>query len=191
VLSWNIQSITRVEEHPAPNRRSTLVAKQAKNLEDLFTGSLKDIYFAEKKILAALPRMAKAAQNEDLAAAFEKHQAETEEHVTRLEQVFELMEEPAKGKTCPAILGILEEGQEMMKEFKGSSALDAALVAAAQSVEHYEISKYGSLRTWAKELGQTEAVGLLDETLEEEKATDEALTELAEAVVNTEAESPA
>ena len=163
------------------------MAKQAKNLEDLFTGSLKDIYFAEKKILAALPRMAKAAQNEDLAAAFEKHQAETEEHVTRLEQVFELMEEPAKGKTCPAILGILEEGQEMMKEFKGSSALDAALVAAAQSVEHYEISKYGSLRTWAEELGQTEAVGLLDETLEEEKATDEALTDLAEAVVNAEA----
>ena len=159
-----------------------------KNLKELFHDTLKDIYFAEKKILSALPKMAKAAQSGELRAAFEKHERETEEHVTRLEQVFEDLDETPRGKTCDAILGIIAEGQEVMKEFKGMPALDAGLLAAAQAVEHYEISRYGTLRTWAEELGLDEAVTLLQETLDEEEATDEALTEIAKSVVNQEAE---
>jgi ferritin-like metal-binding protein YciE len=164
------------------------MAKQ-KTLQDLFHDTLKDIYFAEKKILAALPKMAKAAQSSDLRAAFEKHEAETEEQVERLEQVFELLEEQPRGKTCPAIVGIIEEGQEIMKDYKGTAALDAGLLSAAQSVEHYEIARYGTLKTWAGELGLARAVELLDETLSEEKATDAALTELAETAVNQQAEA--
>src|SRR5690349_22733025 len=160
-----------------------------KNLRELFHDTLKDIYFAEKKILTALPKMAKAAQSEDLKAAFEKHESETEEQVNRLEQVFEEIDAKPQGKTCDAIMGIIEEGQEIMKEYKGQAALDAGLIAAAQAVEHYEISRYGTLKTWAQELGLDDAVGLLDETLEEEKATDAALTELAESEVNQHAEA--
>ena len=124
-----------------------------KNLKELFHDTLKDIYFAEKKILSALPKMAKAAQSSELRAAFEKHERETEEHVTRLEQVFADLDETPRGKTCDAILGIIAEGQEVMKEFKGMPALDAGLLAAAQAVEHYEIARYGTLKTWAAELG--------------------------------------
>jgi ferritin-like metal-binding protein YciE len=164
------------------------MAKQ-KTLQDLFHDTLKDIYFAEKKILAALPKMAKAAQSPDLRAAFEKHEGETEEQVERLEQIFELLDEEPRGKTCPAIMGIIEEGQEIIKEYRGTPALDAGLLSAAQSVEHYEISRYGTLRTWAGELGLDKAVRLLDETLGEEKATDEALSELAETAVNQRAEA--
>jgi ferritin-like metal-binding protein YciE len=160
-----------------------------KTLRDLFHDTLKDIYFAEKKILTALPKMAKAAQSEDLKAAFEKHEGETEEQVNRLEQVFEEIDAKPQGKTCDAIMGIIEEGQEIMKEYKGQPALDAGLLAAAQAVEHYEISRYGTLKTWAQELGLEQAVKLLDETLEEEKATDAALTELAESEVNQHAEA--
>ena len=160
-----------------------------KTLRDLFHDTLKDIYFAEKKILGALPKMAKAAQSADLKAAFEKHEGETEEHVNRLEQVFEEIDAKPQGKTCDAILGIIEEGQEVMKEYKGQAALDAGLLAAAQAVEHYEISRYGTLKTWAQELGLDDAVKLLDETLAEEKATDAALTELAESEVNQHAEA--
>jgi ferritin-like metal-binding protein YciE len=160
-----------------------------KTLQDLFHDTLKDIYFAEKKILSALPKMAKAAQSDDLRAAFEKHERETEKQVERLEQVFDLLGESARGKNCPAIMGIIEEGQEIMKEYKGAPALDAGLLSAAQSVEHYEISRYGTLKTWAGELGLDQAVRLLDATLAEEKATDEALTELAETAVNQRAEA--
>ncbi len=160
-----------------------------KTLRDLFHDTLKDIYFAEKKILGALPKMAKAAQAEELKAAFEKHEGETEQHVDRLEQVFEAIDAKPQGKTCDAILGIIEEGQEVMKEYKGRAALDAGLIAAAQAVEHYEISRYGTLKTWAQELGLDDAVSLLDATLEEEKKTDEALTELAESEVNQHAQA--
>jgi ferritin-like metal-binding protein YciE len=165
------------------------MAKQPKHLPELFHETLKDIYYAEKKILGALPKMAKAAQNKDLKAAFQKHAAETEEQVSRLEQVFELIEKKPQGKNCPAIVGIIEEGQEIMKEYKNSPALDAGLLSAAQAVEHYEISRYGTLRTWARELGINEAVNLLEETLQEEKNTDATLTELAEVCVNQEAEA--
>ena len=164
------------------------MAKAPKTLKDLFEETLKDVYFAEKKILAALPKMAKAAQNPDLKAAFEKHRGETQEHVARLDQVFELIDKKPQGKNCPAILGILEEGTEIMEEFKGSPAADAGILGSAQAVEHYEITRYGSLKAWAEELGMDEAVELLQATLEEEEATDEALTELAESVINAEAE---
>jgi ferritin-like metal-binding protein YciE len=160
-----------------------------KDLRELFHETLKDIYFAEKKILSTLPKMAKAAQSEDLKAAFQKHEAETEEHVVRLERVFEEIDEKPRGKTCDAIMGIIEEGQEIIKEFKGAPALDAGLLAAAQAVEHYEIARYGTLKTWAAELGLNQAVKLLEKTLSEEKKTDEALTQLAESEVNQHAQA--
>jgi ferritin-like metal-binding protein YciE len=165
--------------------------KAEKTLNDLFEDALKDVYFAEKKILAALPKMAKAAQSGELTTAFEKHRRETEGHVERLEQVFELLDQKPKGKKCPAILGIIEEGAEIMKEYKGTAALDAGLVGAAQAVEHYEICRYGTLRAWAQQLGMPKAVALIQKTLEEEEKTDAALTTLAEAGVNQHAERQA
>jgi ferritin-like metal-binding protein YciE len=159
----------------------------AKGLDQLFLDGLKDMYYAEKKILRTLPKMAKAAESEEVAAAFEKHRAETESQVERLEQVFDLLDKPARGKTCPAIDGILEEGSEILDEYKGAPALDAGLVAAAQAVEHYEIARYGTLIAWAEELGMGEAVGVLKTTLAEEEATDEALSALGEGGVNTRA----
>ena len=165
-----------------------MAKKEAKKLDDLFHDTLKDIYYAEKKILAALPKMAKAAQSNELRAAFEKHRDETEEQVSRLEQVFEAIDEKPQGKKCPAIDGIVEEGQEIIKEYKGSPALDAGLLAAAQAVEHYEISRYGTLRAWAEEMGLDGAAKLLGETLEEEEDTDKTLTEIAESAVNIAAE---
>jgi ferritin-like metal-binding protein YciE len=160
------------------------MAKEPKQLDELFHDTLKDIYYAEKKILSALPKMAKAAQNEELTAAFEKHQAETEGQIARLEQVFELIEQKPQGKKCAAIEGILEEGQEIIKEYKGSPALDAGLVSSAQAVEHYEIARYGALRSWAELAALDEAEELLEQTLDEEKATDALLTEIAEGMVN-------
>ena len=150
-----------------------------KKLEDLFHDTLKDVYFAEKKILASLPKMAKAAQHSGLKAAFEKHLGETEGQIDRLEQVFAEIDKKPTGKTCDAIVGITKEGQEIMDEYKGMPALDAGLLAAAQAVEHYEISRYGALKAWATELGLTEVAGLLGETLGEEEATDELLTGLS------------
>jgi len=161
----------------------------AKTLNDLFEETLKDIFYAENKILKALPKMAKAAQSDELKAAFEKHMTETEGQVSRLEKVFEMIEVAPRGKRCEAIEGMIEEGSEIMKEFKGAPSLDAGLLAAAQSVEHYEIARYGTLKRWAKRLGLDEAVGLLEETLEEEKNTDQSLTELAEATINEQAEA--
>ena len=167
------------------------MAQRQKHLDDLFHETLKDIYYAEKKILTALPKMAKAARSEDLRAAFEKHEGETKDQVERLEQVFEIIKQPARGKTCDAINGIIDESKEVMKEFKGSAALDAGLLASTQAVEHYEISRYGTLKAWAEKLDLQEAVSLLDETLEEEKKTDDALTELAKAAANQEARQAA
>jgi len=167
------------------------MAKVTKTLETLFYDTLKDIYFAEKKILTTLPKMAKAAQSEELKAAFEKHRTETEGQIERLEQVFAAIDKKPQGKTCAAIIGITEEGAEIMEDYKGSPALDAGLLAGAQAVEHYEISRYGTLIAWAEQLGLDEVAGLLQETLDEEKATDEALTELAEEAVNTAAEGVA
>jgi ferritin-like metal-binding protein YciE len=166
-----------------------MMAKEPKTLEDLFYDTLKDIYFAEKKILSTLPKMAKAAQNEELRAAFEKHRGETEGQVERLEQVFAIIEKKPQGKTCAAIVGITDEGAEIMEEYNGSPALDAGLLAAAQAVEHYEISRYGTLKAWAEQLGLDDAVELLEETLDEEEATDEALTEIAKSTINQQAQA--
>ena len=165
------------------------MAKEAKQLDELFHDTLKDIYFAEKKIFATLPKMEKAAQTDELKKAFAKHRTETEGHVARLEKVFAIIDKKPQAKTCDAIVGITDEGAEIMKEYKGSPALDAGLLAAAQAVEHYEISRYGTMKTWAQELGLHDAVRLLDQTLLEEKKTHEALTEIAKTAVNQRAEA--
>ena len=159
----------------------------AKTLNDLFHDQLKDAYSAETQLTKALPKMAKAAKSDELRAGFEQHLAETEVQVERLQQVFEILGKPARGKTCDAILGILEEGKEIMDEYKGTQALDAGLVSAAQAVEHYEIARYGTLATWAKQLGHKEVLNLLLETLKEEEATDQKLTSLAKTAVNLKA----
>jgi ferritin-like metal-binding protein YciE len=164
------------------------MAKTPKFLEDLFHDTLKDIYYAENKILKTLPKMAKAAQSKELKAAFTKHERETRGQIKRLDSVFKIIGKPARGKTCAAINGITEEGAEIMKEYRGMPALDAGLLAAAQAVEHYEISRYGTLRTWAEELGLRDAARLLKETLKEEETTDKVLTVLAKEAVNLEAE---
>ena len=158
-----------------------------KDLSDLFVDTLKDIYFAEKQIYKALPKMAKAAASDELRAAFEKHHGETEGQIERLEQIFEMIGKPARGKKCDAIEGIIDEGKEIMEEYADTPALDAGLLAAAQAVEHYEISRYGTLKTWANQLGHKNAVKLIDQTLAEEKKTDEALSKLAVSAVNAEA----
>lgn len=162
-----------------------------KTMEDLFVDGLKDIYYAERKIIAALKKMIRGAQAQELKAAFDKHLQETEGQIERLVQVFELLGKPARGKTCPAIDGIIEEGQEILEEFKDSPALDAGLLAAAQAVEHYEIARYGTLKSWAMQLGKNDISKLLDQTLAEETKTDQALSQLAEAKVNREGKSRA
>ena len=149
-----------------------------KPLDELFHDMLKDVYYAEKQILKALPKMAKAATSPELKKAFETHKAETEGQVERLGEVFELIGKAPRGKTCDAILGILDEGKAVMEDYADSPALDAGLVASAQAVEHYEIARYGTLKAWAAQLGHADAVKLLDETLAEETKTDKALTQL-------------
>jgi len=158
-----------------------------KTLNDLFLDTLKDIFYAEKQILKALPKMARGADSPELAAAFKKHRDETEVHVERLQQIFEILDKPARGKTCDAILGIIEEGKEILEEYDGTVALDAGLTAAAQAVEHYEIARYGTLKSWATTLGMTDVAELLDQTLQEEINTDKILTEIGEASANAQA----
>jgi ferritin-like metal-binding protein YciE len=165
------------------------MATKQKTLEDLFHETLKDIYFAEKAIVKALPKMAKAAQSDELREAFEHHLEETEGHVERIEEIFELIDKPARAKTCEAIKGLAEEAQEVMKEFKNSPAHDAGLLSAAQAVEHYEMSRYGTLKTWAELMGLDKVVELLDATLAEEKNADATLTRIAETSANWRAEA--
>jgi len=157
------------------------------SLEDLFLEELKDIYNAEAQILKALPRMAKKASAPELRRAFEQHMKQTETQVKRLEKVFQTLGEKPKGKSCKGMQGVIEEGKEMMSEDISDDALDAALIGAAQKVEHYEIATYGTLRAWAEMLGNDTAAKLLQATLDEEGATDKKLTELAERLVNVEA----
>lgn len=158
-----------------------------KTLDDLFHDTLKDIYYAERKILKALPKMMRAAQSTELKAAFEKHQQETEGQIERLQQVFEILGKRPQGKTCDAIEGIISEGEEIMDEFKDTAALDAGLISSAQAVEHYEITRYGTLKRWATELGMTDAAKLLDANLQEESKTDSDLTKLADMSANDKA----
>jgi ferritin-like metal-binding protein YciE len=161
-------------------------AKQ-KTLNDLFLETMKDMYHAEKQLLRALPKMAKGAESDELRQAFETHRDETEGQIGRLEQVFEMIGKPARGKPCAAMQGIIEESKEVMEDFGDSEALDAGLLAAAQAVEHYEISRYGTLKTWATQLGLKDAAKLLDQTLAEEKKTDALLTRIAETAANRKA----
>src|SRR5262245_38233606 len=160
-----------------------------KSLEDLFINLLKDMYYAEKQILKALPMMAKHADSSELRRAFENHLKETEGHVERLEQVFVLCDTKAAGKTCPAIKGVLEEGAEGMKEAADADVLDAGMIADAQAVEHYEIARYGTMIAWAKQLGMNDAAALLEETLEQEYNADRTLTGIAEGSLHREAAS--
>ena len=158
-----------------------------KTLNDLFLDTLKDIYFAEKQIVKALPKMARAAHSEQGKAGFLQHRDETEGQIERLEQVFELIGKSARGKTCEAIQGLIAEGEEIMEEYKGTAALDAGLISSAQAVEHYEIARYGALKSWAAQLGLDAAVPLLDANLQEEIATDQKLTALGEVAANPKA----
>jgi ferritin-like metal-binding protein YciE len=158
-----------------------------KKLNDLFYDTLKDVYFAERQILKSLPKMAKATKTEALKQAFLTHRDETETHVERLQQAFELIGKRAQGKTCEAIKGILEEGEEIMEEYAESEALDAGLIAAGQAVEHYEMSRYGTLKSWATQLGLKDVAALLEQTLQEEKKTDALLSKLAQSRINLKA----
>jgi len=158
-----------------------------KSLDDLFLHLVKDIYYAEKQIVKALPKMAKSTEDETLRAAFEKHEGETEGQIERLEKIFEMLGKAPRGEKCPAILGLIEEGKEVMEEGEDPNVIDAGLLAGAQAVEHYEIARYGTLIAWAKQLGHDKAVPLLEATLKEEKATDAALSEVALGGINREA----
>ena len=159
--------------------------------EQLFEETLRDIYYAEKTILKALPKMAKKASSKDLSAAFSEHLKQTEGHVSRLEQIFKMIGKSARGKKCEAIEGLTAEADEIIKEAKSDTIRDAGMLAAAQAVEHYEISRYGTMKAWAEKLGMTEAAELLDQTLQEEKETDAKLTELADSEINVEADEAA
>jgi ferritin-like metal-binding protein YciE len=181
-------------EHPMPTEPKTLEPKtpepktpEPKTLEDMFHDMLKDVYYAEKQIVKALPKMAKAANSAELKAAFTAHKTETEGQIERLSEVFELAGKPPRGKTCDAILGILEEGKSVMEDYADSPALDAGLVASAQAIEHYEMARYGTLRAWAVQLGMKEAAALLGATLAEETKADQTLSGLAAGSVNQKA----
>lgn len=169
----------------ATKRRSSSVEK---NLDDLFEHALKDIYYAEKKILKSLPKMIKAAHDTDLKEGLESHRQETEGHVSKLEQVFSILGKAPKAVKCEAIDGILSEADEVLKDFGRSKACDAAIIFSGQAVEHYEITRYGSMHAWASSLGMDDAAEILESILEEEKAADHKLTDLAEGRINFAAE---
>lgn len=160
-----------------------------KTMDDLFYDLLQDVYYAEKQLLKALPKMAKKSGNEKLQKAFSDHQKQTEGHVERLEKAFEMIDRKAKGKKCPAILGIVEEGAEVMKDAQDEDVCDAGLIGAGQAAEHYEIARYGTLCAWAKQMGRTQVARLLNQTLEEEKEADALLSKIAESNVNRQAMS--
>lgn len=155
-----------------------------KSLDDLFVETLKDIYYAEKKLVKTLPTMAKKAMSDDLKKAIEDHCDETENHVARLEQVFEIFEVKPQAKKCEALEGLLDEATEVLSSIKDEKSMDAAIIASAQTVEHYEIARYGSMVSWARELGRSDAADILQETLDEEHAADQTLTDCAETAAN-------
>ena len=165
------------------------MASKMNTLEDLFMDLLKDLYSAEKQLVKALPKMAKAAQASDLHKAFQDHLAQTEHQVERLDQIFTDLEGSPRGKKCVGMEGRIEEGSEIMQANADPDVMDAGLIAAAQKVEHYEIASYGTARAWAQQLGNDRAARLLQETLEEEKKTDTTLTELAVSSININADN--
>jgi ferritin-like metal-binding protein YciE len=163
-------------------------SEMSNDLHELFLDELADIYNAEQQLTKALPKLAKTAKNDELREAFERHLEETENHISRLDQVFESLGESMKRKKCKGMEGLIEEGEEVISDQKNSDALDAGLIISAQKVEHYEIAAYGSLCSWAEQMGHNDALQLLQQTLEEEKAADQKLTEVAESVANAQAE---
>ena len=169
-------------------RRTTQPGKESdmtvNTLNDLFIETLKDLYYVEKKLVKTLPTMAQKASSEELKQAIQSHLSETETHVQRLEQVFALLDKKASGKTCEAIEGLIREAEEVMGEIADEQTLDAAIISSAQTVEHYEIARYGTLACWAAEIGNTDIAELLEQTLEEEKAADEKLSVIAEDQIN-------
>jgi len=166
-----------------------LFSREIKTLNDLFVHTLRDVYYAEKQIVKSLPDMIQKATDPQLKRGFKTHLGETENHVARLEEVFRMHGVEIRGVDCPAIDGILEEAKDVAGEVDDKGVLDAALIAAAQAVEHYEITRYGSLVAWAKQLGRPDCAGVLQRTLDEEKATDKKLTDMAETAVNLRAAS--
>jgi ferritin-like metal-binding protein YciE len=184
-----IKPASKQNKRMGSNRNKERDSNMDTDLHRLFLEELADIYNAEQQLTKALPKMAKTAECEELREAFEQHLDETEEHVSRLEQVTRQLGESLKRKTCQAMKGLIEESEELIKEEKDSSALDAALIAAAQKVEHYEIASYGTLVAWAEQMGHDEAVDLLEETLDEEKSADEKLTSVAESIANQKAQA--
>jgi ferritin-like metal-binding protein YciE len=177
---------TSKDQQQAKVRRDRMgfFSKDIKTMDDLFVHALRDIYYAEKQIVQSLPEMIEKASDPQLKQGFQSHLGETKNHVTRLEQVFRLLRQEPRGVDCPAIDGIIDEAEEIAGEVEDKSVLDAALIAAAQAVEHYEITRYGTLIAWAKELGRNEVATLLQQNLEEEKAADKKLTAMAESKVN-------
>jgi ferritin-like metal-binding protein YciE len=183
-----------VQVHRAHNNRTKTRKEREKRgimnldtLKELYVNELRDLYNAEGQLVKALPKMAKAASSDELKEAFEKHLEQTKGHIERLEEVFEEIGEKTKGKTCQAMKGLIEEGSEVLKADGENSVLDAAIIVAAQKVEHYEIAGYGSVRTFAQLLGQDKSAELLQQTLDEESETNELLNKLAEDIVNPEA----
>ena len=162
-------------------------SKDIQTLDDLFVHTLRDIYYAEKQIVEALPKMIEKAQSSDLSEALSSHLEETHQHVTRLQEIFRMLDKKAEEVDCPAIDGILKEADEVSGEIADAAVLDAAIIAAAQAVEHYEISRYGTLIAWSRQLGRDDCATILEETLEEEKGADSKLTDIAEATVNEDA----
>jgi ferritin-like metal-binding protein YciE len=174
-----------------PKKKSSfwrIIMATEKNLSDAFYETLKDVYFAEKQSVKACKKSAKSAQSPELRKAFTDHAEESEGHVERLVQVFEILGKPARGKTCDAMVGITSEMEEDLEDFGGTAAADAVLIGCGQAIEHYEIARYGMLKTWATQLGMKDAAKLLDQTLQEEHKADALLTQIAEAGVNAGAE---
>jgi len=161
-----------------------IFTRDIKKMDDLFVHMLRDIYYAEKQIIQALPKMIEQSHDAQLKQGFQSHLRETENHVTRLEQVFRLHGQEPKGIDCPVIDGIIEEAEDIVGEVDNKAVMDAALIAAAQAVEHYEITRYGSLIAWAKQLGRNDCAALLQQNLDEEKGADKKLTAIAESKVN-------
>ncbi len=181
--SWRMQR-NAVRPGAAPEHTGKEAEMSVKNLNDLFFETLKDLYYVEKKLVKTLPKMAEKASSGELKQAIEDHLAETRTHVQRLEQVFELLDKRAEAKTCEALEGLIREADETTGEIEDQQTLDAAIISSAQTVEHYEIARYGTLACWAAEIGNTEIAELLEQTLEEEKAADEKLSVIAEDQIN-------
>jgi ferritin-like metal-binding protein YciE len=184
LVDHQIAKLVRLNPQSKKGRAMGLFTKDIKTMDDLFVHTLQDVYYAETKIIQSLPQMIENASNPQLKQGLKTHLGETKNHVKRLEQVFKMQGQKPKSIDCPAIDGIVEEAEDVTGEVEDVDVLDAAIVAAAQAVEHYEITRYGSLISWAKQLGRTECVGLLEQTLDEEKAADKKLTAVAESKVN-------